>query len=260
MILQDLFKTCNVNDIIKSTELSHFDEDLTKYQLLSLYSFQVNKFCEIKAEEDREGCVLLGAWYTDWYTDLTEEGNEKHLDVAMYHRADIKKAMPVYKTICELPDDEEIPDDKIEQCTRELPRRRPSGYAFEFSEWSRVLGWEVDLGNVERCGEADFLAVVLNEMTFNGFLEESQEERREEMKTQVEEVDRIMQLPKEEREKHFVKAEDVFKILREELGEEHTPPTAEEKRLTRIRDARSIYRNAKEYSKEILTYLKGEES
>ena len=260
MILQDLFKRCCVEDIIKSKQLHISKEDkITEEELLDVYTFQVNKFCNIKPEENKDGCVILGAWYTDFVDeDYTEDSDATILDVCMYQRDDLVKAIPIYEAIEALPPLEEIFDEDIEGRVGDIPEGRPYGYAFEFSKWSRVLGWNVDEGNVQRCGEADFLAAVLEEMTFNGFFEDSQEERRKELEERVEEAHRLMALPKGEQNKHLVSAEDAIKELHEELGLESKLRPEEEKRLFQIRSARGIYKNAKESADEILRYLKGE--
>lgn len=89
----------------------------------------------------------------------------------------------------------------------------PSNYCFDFTPWEDSLGWRVDPENIKTVGAAPFGAYILEELSFNGIDEDSQQERIGELTERVEETNRILELPEEEWSKYFTKATDVFKEL-----------------------------------------------
>ena len=82
-------------------------------------------------------------------------------------------------------------------------------------------------------------------MTFNGFEEMSQQERREDMEKRIEEFEELRKLPIEEQEKHFVRLDidEEFEKLSEKYGFERVKKTDEEKEKERIEMNRQVAMN-----------------
>ena len=106
----------------------------------------------------------------------------------------------------------------------------PDGYAFEFSPWEEVLGYELNIENAEEIGLPRLAAAVIYEMTFCGFTDEEVEAERQKLREAIEESEAVKKLPEEEQKKHFKSMEEAFA----ELGWQDKR-TEEEKREDRHR-------------------------
>ena len=89
----------------------------------------------------------------------------------------------------------------------------PESYAFEFSPWNEILGYEIDARNACDVGAAELCAAVIWEMTFYGFEEAKVEAERQKLDEALREAEEICKLPEEEQGKHFIPAEEVFAEL-----------------------------------------------
>ena len=182
----------------------------------------MNKLAKIESVET--GHVLLACPYTDDSGQWIESELFVEKDIfEQFHTSDLGDMLLCGKRL--------IPNnsDEILGMINELRNNMPQSYAYEFSEWSEILGYTVNEDNIARYNKNAFIASILWEMTFNGMNEESQVERREELKASADEVERLMQLPEEEREKHFVSFDDVLKQWEEEYPELKDTRTEEEK-------------------------------
>lgn len=103
-----------------------------------------------------------------------------------------------------------------------------NSYGYEFSPWKDVLGAEVFLSNAESYDKDAFVADILWELSFNGYTEEDQEERREELDKAIRETEKIRSMPKEERAKHLHSLDKI----RDEFGWEK--PSEEEQKKMRL--------------------------
>ena len=86
----------------------------------------------------------------------------------------------------------------------------PSSYAFEFSPWNEILGYELFVPNINSFGADTLLAVIIYEMTFCGFTEEDHQKEVQKLREAIAETESIQKLPEEERKKYYKDAKDVF--------------------------------------------------
>ena len=86
----------------------------------------------------------------------------------------------------------------------------PESYAFEFSPWNEILGYEIDAHNAYDVGAVELCAAVIWEMTFFGFDEELVEAERQKLHEAAREAEEISKLPEEEQRKYYVPMEEVF--------------------------------------------------
>lgn len=66
-------------------------------------------------------------------------------------------------------------------------------YGYDFDSWETILGYEVDLPSVEKCGTAAFIADVLEEMTFLSWDEDERREEAEELHRRIDEVNEAVE-------------------------------------------------------------------
>lgn len=109
-----------------------------------------------------------------------------------------------------------------------------NSYGYEFSPWKDVLGAEVFLSNAESYDKDAFVADILWELSFNGYSEEDQAERREELDKAIKETEAIRNMPEEERAKHLHSLDE----MREEFGWEKPSEEEQEKmRFNMLKDS-----------------------
>ena len=115
----------------------------------------------------------------------------------------------------------------------------PQAYAYEFSPWSKILGYLIPDHVLESDEECSYAAGIIYEISFFGYDEGEQAKEREKLDESIKEAKEIEKLLKEEQEKHFIPAEKVF----EELGyvDERTK---EEKERDRMLNRKSMALNA----------------
>lgn len=89
----------------------------------------------------------------------------------------------------------------------------PSSYGYEFSERNEILGYQVDEVNIKSYGLVKFLVSAFEEMFFFGN-EENMHKEKELLLESIKEMEKINQLPEEERAKYYHDEEAVF----EEFG------------------------------------------
>jgi hypothetical protein len=184
------------------------------------------------------GAFLLGGYFI-------REGEEQFdtvlVDKAALATFDPNSALSHIDTVDDL-SDEEI--DRLVQ----LPVL-PETYAYEFSPWNEVLGYEVNPNNVSAVDSAKFAAAVLYRMTYLGFTEEAVDLERQKLQESLVEHEAILQLPPEEREKHLFSAEEVFAQLSfpDECTEEETEQEHREMYREVMENNLRIFRMLKKY-------------
>ena len=159
------------------------------------------------------GHLILGISHVD------EDGD--FLDPCLYCKKELEVGCRADSELAGLEDIEELTEEEIERLAH--IRDFPESYAFEFSPWNEILGYEIDARNACDVGAAELCAAVIWEMTFFGFEEAKVEAERQKLDEALREAEEICKLPEEEQGKHFIPAEEVFA----ELG---LPKQSEEKK------------------------------
>ena len=255
MLLYDLLKTADIRQIINEDPIKTFDvvQEDKRYKV---YKTFVEKL--LSKEVFSIPGILLGC---ERY-DAIE--HEMTMDMGVYYRDEIESKLHNISTVCNTKPAKEMTGEEIEAFLEMVKQEDfndsflPSGYAFEFTEWEEILGWDVDQVNIDSVGVNRFLSYVLFEMSFNGFEEPSQEERRKELESRIEEYEEIKKLPVEEQEKHFVSVnvEDMFKELSEKYGVELPKKTEEEKEKERRELNYSIVLNLQNEAHMLMDFFK----
>ena len=253
MLLYDLLKKADIGKVIEEDPIKTYDV-VPEEERLDAYERFVNKL--LNKEVFNIPGILLGI---EKY-DAIE--NETCVDVGVYYRDEIESKIANISEICNTKPAKEMTEQEISEFL-EMVRTDdpcepylPSGYAFEFSDWEEILGWDVDEKNLETIGVNKFLSFVLFEMTFNGFDEMSQEERKNELNSRLEEFEELKKLPQEEQDKHFIFSEDVFKELSDKYGFELPVKTEEEKEKERKNVEYSIVLNMQNEAHMLMDFFK----
>lgn len=202
----------------------------------------------ISTLKDREpkdtGHLILGISFVD---DDEDEDRHEFLDACLFKKDDLAAQFDWDSPLAKVTTLEGLTDDQVEELAH--TRFLPDSYAYEYSLWDEILGFEVDPYNLLMMGPIPMAANVLWEMTFFGFEESQVDAEREELHRRADELDEILKLPKEEQEKHFVPAEKVFAKLG--LPER----TEEEKAADHRRMSREIAENGLRKYRAMREYL-----
>ena len=162
--------------------------------------------------------------------------DKEFLDANLYYKSELPAELTPLPEVLEMKGIDELTVDETEQAARAI--QLPQCYAFELSPWHEVLGYEVNIANVQEVGIAAFCAAVLYEMTFFGFDEEAVDAERQKLYDSFREAEELDKLPPEERAKHFFSAEEVFA----ELG--IPEPSEEERQKTHRQMCREMLINS----------------
>ena len=275
MILYDLFKKANVDEIVKIYEKQREEDEhslerknsLSPKEERELYRYFIDKMLEKTPKENKDESVLLGQTLIN--NAYFDEDIRFAVDVACYKKEELRKKRNTIEEIAKIKPAYEMSVRQIKDFLEASKPKNPNdwliplGYAYEFTEWETVLGWDVDEENVNEIGVNEFLAYVIDEMTFNGFFEESQKERRDELQKNIDEYEELMKLPKEEQEEHFVPMEE----LTEKLGLKKEDESEKDKIINKIEkevsDVRFTYEamyNLQSDAKMMLALLEKEEN
>lgn len=106
------------------------------------------------------GHLILGIFRVD------EDGD--FLDPCLYCKEELEAGCRADSELAGLEDIEELAEEEIERLAH--VRDFPESYAFEFSPWNEILGYEIDVRNTYDVGATELCAAVIWEMTFFGFL------------------------------------------------------------------------------------------
>lgn len=249
MTFRDLLAEADVREAVARMRERGLDDDVGAEEQTALYEDFAKRLLEIKPASS-DGSVLLGRLLKD---EVINGEKKPYVDVSVYEEEELASGREtIGRILAEFGTDGTSDGEAYERLT-EAGRDLVRGRAFEFSEWKEILGWEVDPENVKECGEPEFVAYVLYEMSFNGIYEEDQQERRDELFGRLEEFEEIMKLPEEEREGRFVPAKDLFKDWKDER-------TEEEKRAEEAALRREIVWNMRSEAEALDRHLKRKEA
>lgn len=234
MIVQQLLRKADYKHIGKIAakeeyEYLYGDRQTDADNCATAYRAFGNKLQNVEPAESNR--VMLG------YTAYNSEGEEIK-DVSLYDLDELKYLLPKLREakhiLSYIPENDlaELSLDDLKHLHDMFEGVIPQGYDYTFTDWAETLGTHVVPENVETTGIDIFVYRILYNCSFNGTTEEEQKKRKDEMDTVIEDLKKIEMLPKEEQEKHFRSADEVFN----EFGL-HDDRTQEEKDA----DMKTIY-------------------
>ncbi len=178
-VVKDLLSICNKNDvidaIIEKEEITG-DVDLAR----STYSYFIDSLklrIPIKTNY-----VILGI-------ELLQEGT-KAIEGVLFNVDELKsefREIPEYEAISN------INDLSLEEISNLIGNFHvPNSYAYEFTEWDKVLGFRLDQINVESIDRCQLLADILSEMTFFGLDEGERIKQKEKLDNVMSDIKAII--------------------------------------------------------------------
>ena len=223
MKVQDLLKLANIDEQVRLTceERDSYEEPYNPRRVKEALEKFIKALLEITSDNSSSIIVFEKYW------DSLEDEDIEMISPECYHKEDIERYLEDIKDkYCPV---NEYDKDADKESLKILAKKFdpfPVSYAFEFTEWETVLGWDVYIGNLEELGLQKCIHSILYEMSFNGMTREEQEERREELDKRIKEFDEIKKLPKEAQEEHFITFEEMKEHWKKEFGWEE--PSKEE--------------------------------
>ena len=156
--------------------------------------------CLNQIEPVDSGHLILGIFHVD------EDGD--FLDPCLYCKEELEAGYRADSELSGLEDIEELAEEEIERLAH--LRDFPESYAFEFSPWNEILGYEINVRNTCDVGTAELCAAIIWEMTFFGFEEDKVEAERQKLHEAAREAEKISKLLEEDQRKYYVPMEEVF--------------------------------------------------
>lgn len=198
MIVKDLLDSCNIENVTSTImEIASVDESdrLSVKKAHSLYIQRIRSIEPVNTDH-----VVFGVSFLN-------DGKETP-DALLFSKNEIDENLLSASMLSTLKNTHSLDLNDIEQIldTTTLP----VSYAFEFSPWNEILGYELFIPNVNSFGADKLLAVIIYEMTFCGFTEEDHQKEVQKLREAIAETESIQNLPEEERKKYYKNAEDVF--------------------------------------------------
>lgn len=247
MTVKELFELANFKTIAK--QLADEDYDLNHDNTKSIEEKEQIKIdicnyilecyqemMQIEPDNLKENLI-----FCSFVRDL-EDDEDSYINVSCIYKKDLfEKEIPFCDT-----------QDKANNLSmKEWEEKYIQTYAFEFTPWKEVLGYEVPKTNINAYGLDKVAKAIYDEMTFFGYKQENAESNAEEEKNIL--LERVKDV--EEHPENCVPIEHVFEDLYTSFG--ITPPTEEEKEQQRILWQEEMRINQLE-SKRILTKIKEE--
>lgn len=225
MNVYDFLKTINVEDVAKCyVERRDYDEEPelpSEDEMIKILGRFVESLLR-KIPASKSEYIIVPVKYKEY-------GKEGVYAIS-YKKDDIASFKPAL-TMGEMEDNAV----KAQTCDiTELPylidTSLPESYSYSFTPWEETLAHEVFLPNDNPEYIAAFAEDLLWGMSFNGYTEESQDERRQELNEMIENSEKAV------KEGRYRSSDEVFSELREKYGFEDLR-TPEEKEA----DKRRIY-------------------
>lgn len=101
-----------------------------------------------------------------------------------------------------------------------------TSYGYELTPWEEILGYEIFEDDLTICNENEMIANILYEITFFGYDQKTIQNFSNSLKKEIDEVEEILKLPKEEQDQYFKDIDEVEKewkvddIMEEEKNDE----------------------------------------
>lgn len=216
MIVKDLLDSCNIESVTSTImEIASVDES-DRLSVKKAHSSYIQRIRSIEPVDTNH--IIFGA-------SLLNDGKETP-DVLLFSKNEINENLLSDDVFSKLENIQFLNLSDIEQILETTTL--PASYAFEFSPWNEILGYELFVPNVNSFGADKLLAVIIYEMTFCGFTEEDHQKEIQKLREAIAETESIQSLPEEDRKKYYKDAKDAFA----EFGYQDTR-TEEEKRQER---------------------------
>lgn len=216
MIVKDLLDSCNIESVTSTImEIASVDES-DRLSVKKAHSSYIQRIRSIEPVDTNH--IIFGV-------SLLNDGKETP-DVLLFSKNEINENLLSADVFSKLENIQFLNLSDIEQILETTTL--PASYAFEFSPWNEILGYELFFPNVNSFGADKLLAVIIYEMTFCGFTEEDHQKEIQKLREAIAETESIQSLPEEDRKKYYKNAKDVFA----EFGYQDTR-TEEEKRQER---------------------------
>lgn len=226
--VRDVIAACDLHAVTQDWANRYKDEwsELSEEQIAekkrkieeNLNAFR-RKLLSLPDTKKEENYIMIAEKYWDF--------GEEFISSNLYRSDEFMKFLD-FAVKVEIPPMESVNLDNAKEIVKKLTTENIlTSYGYEFSDWSETLPVRVIPENVERIGLNEFAADILWEMSFNGFDEESQSERKEELEKSMQECDELRSLPEEEREKHYRSVD--MDALYARFGID--PPTPEEREM-----------------------------
>lgn len=221
MIVKDLLDSYNIENVTSVImEIASVDES-DRRSVKKAHSLYIQRIRSIEPVNTNH--IIFGV-------SLLNDGKETP-DALLFSKSEIDESLLSDSMLSTLKNIQSLDLNDIEQILETTTL--PASYAFEFSPWNEILGYELFVPNVNSFGADKLLAVIIYEMTFCGFTEEDHQKEVQKLHEAISEAESIQSLPEEERKKYYKNAEDIFA----EFGYKDTR-TEEEKQ----REQEQLYR------------------
>lgn len=165
MIVKDLLDSCNIENVTSTImEIASVDESdrLSVKKAHSLYIQRIRSIEPVNTDH-----VVFGVSFLN-------DGKETP-DALLFSKNEIDESLLSDSMLSTLKNIQSLDLNDIEQILETTTL--PSSYAFEFSPWNEILGYELFVPNINSFGADKLLAVIIYEMTFCGFTEEDHQKR-----------------------------------------------------------------------------------
>lgn len=207
MIVNDLFNKVTFEDLWK-----YFYENLIKEDNYDLEKEAKSKISHKEAFEKikklipkkNEDSILIAYKAIDTFDE--NEPSYECVDISLFDKKEIKEKFNIYDKFENDFDFSILSKHEIINCLHES-RNEITSYAFEFSSWQEVLGYEICEESLNDIGYIPFLSAVFYEMTFCGF---DEEDIQEELNVIIERKEEVEKAIEENNTGKFVSLNEVF--------------------------------------------------
>lgn len=238
MVVKDLIKKVDIDKQVELICLNResYEKPYDKDKVKCIQNNFINKLLSLEPKKTNDSIII----FEKYWDGFSDEPIKEYVGPKLYKKEDLILFLKDIKEN-DLPLREQEFNENMDSLTLKSLVEKfptfPNAYAFEFELWEEILGYEVYEKNLNSFDLQECIYKILFEMSFNGFDEESQQERRDELTETIKHNEELMALPEEERSKHFKSFEEVKEHLK--LKFDWKEPSEEEKE----RDNRRIWFN-----------------